>query len=70
MTARTDKVGTFINQQYIAGFAMMSSDTTIVGPDARGNVYAKAPGVAYLITMQIFQDGHPVVKGWRVTVTP
>jgi hypothetical protein len=48
----------------------MSSDPAIVAVGANGSVIAKAPGVAYLITMQLYGDGHPILKGSRVTVTP
>jgi len=66
MSDRMEKVGTVIGQQK----GLMSSDTAILGPDASGNIYAKAPGVAYLLSLQLYQDGHPIVKGWRVTVIP
>ena len=66
MGDRAIRVGTSFGTQPVA----MSSNPAIVTVDPNGNVVAKSPGVAYLITMKLYQDAHPVVQGWRLTVTP
>jgi hypothetical protein len=66
LSNRTVPVGTSLGTTTSA----LSSDQSVVSIDSRGLILAKAPGVAYVFTMQLYVDGHPNVNGWRVTVVP